>query len=94
MATGPDDLTSWRPDDGSEEEAERVAADGKRFVESIEAVFSLGETCARFMEAWDAAAANGLTMEQWRELPGPRRAMLVQRRRAGRRARQTRRNAR
>ncbi len=87
MATGPDDLTAWRPDDGSEKEAEQVAADGKRFVESIEAVFSLGETCARFMEAWDAAAANGLTMEQWRELPKPRRAMLVQRRRAGRKAR-------
>ncbi len=87
MATGLDDLTSWRPDDGSEEEAERVAADGKRFVESIEAVLSLGETCAKFMEASNAAAANGLTMDQWRKLPGPRRAMLLQRRQVPRKAR-------
>ena len=87
MATGPDDLTSWRRDDGSEEAAERVASAGKRFVESIGAALSLGETCAKFMEASIAAAANGLTMDQWRELPGPRRDMLVQRRRAPRKAR-------
>ncbi len=94
MATGPDDLTSWRPDDESYEAAEQVAAEGERFVESVGAIFSLVETGVKFMETSSAASAEGLTMDQWRELPGPRRAMLVQRRRAGRRARQTRRNAR
>ena len=87
MAKGPDDLTAWRPDDGSEKEAEQVAADGKRFVESVGAVFSLGETCAKFMEASNVASAEGLTMDQWRELPGPRRAMLLQRRQVPRKAR-------
>ncbi len=87
MATGPDDLTSWRPDDGSEEEAERVAADGKRFVEAVGAIVDLVRAGTEFMDAIDAAGAAGLSMDQWRELPGPRRAMLVQRRRAPRKAR-------
>lgn len=86
MAAPPDDLTAWRPDDGSYEEAVETAAVGERFVESIKAVFSLGETCAKFMETWDAAATNGLTLDEWRELPGPRRDMLLQRKRAPQKA--------
>ena len=89
MAIGPDDLTSWRPDDESYEVAEETAAERKLFLESIAKIeifdlVDLGETCAKFMEASNAASAAGLTMDQWRELPRAHCEMLLQCYRASR----------
>ena len=101
MATGPDDLTSWRPDDESYEVAEETAAEREHFLESIRKIEvwqleddEAGRDYWRCLdrrvygkELCDNAEAAGVTPDQWRELPGPQRDMLLQRRQAPRKAR-------
>ncbi len=77
MVTGPDDLTSWRPDDGSEEEAIEMHV----LIRESMAVFG------KYRNELAIAVEKGMSWVEYEALPRPRRDMLLQRRQVPQKAR-------